>query len=521
MFSVERVEHRSRAAADPPRRGDTRSVRRRYPRRPPSSRSRARNSANASASRRRVRPLPTTRVIVIGSTGAHGRARARARRPRCDRSRASTATPAPRSTRARPVPAATATDRRARSSVAVASAAAIAVGVGRRRDHQRALAAAASRSASSVGELGGRAAAKLLEDLRDFAADAHAPVGTHRGDVGQRLGQTGRRLVTARPRSPARSARASPVVARPTAAAGNRRTRTGRPGVPTPPAPRAAADGPGTGHTAIPSATARLTTTYPGSLNNGVPASLTERDARRRCASVRCTPVDALAPRCGRDSSSRDRRRCRSVARARAAGGCPRRARGPLVPTPRPRGGPMSSSLPIGSETTNSAPSTGFVAELADRHRNSRVGRREPRRPRSRSIVAAVFVASNATVSAAQTRAAPEHQRIVTEKERAHRRGELVAHAVALERHLDVAPQREQRPVVVVAGHAEHARRAPRDLGVTRELERLGRASQSRSDGRGTRTTTETAIRPEPERTDRAIAAQSSRTGQRSTGPPT
>ena len=64
--------------------------------------------------------------------------------------------------------------------------------------------------------------------------------------------------------------------------------------------------------------------------------------------------------------------------------------------------------------------------------------------------------------SSAQPRTAPEHQRRIAEEERADLRRELVARSIALEAHAHSPAQREQRRVVVLARHPEHAGRPPR-----------------------------------------------------------
>ena len=133
---------------------------------------------------------------------------------------------------------------------------------------------------------------------------------------------------------------------------------------------------------------------------------------------------------------------------------------------------PISASLPIGNATTKSAPGVGSLATARTVTFNRGSGNpsrlHQPAIDRRRGLGRV-----ERERVGAQAVAATEHQRVGADEERADRRGELVSLTIALEHYFDAAPQGEQRPVVVIAGHAEHARCPPRDLGVPGQLERL------------------------------------------------
>ena len=401
----------------------------------------------AARAARRTPPASSTTVRALADdpgdrhrpSGARDRARARARTPRCDRCRASLAAPARASTPAHPARAASAAARRRRRRPPRRRPG-VGTGVDRRRDHERALAERASRPparSASAATSPWRNSSNVFVTSRPMQT-RHS--GTHRGDVGQRLGDTRRRLVAARPRIPSavssrtacwrcgrapgqEAAEHEPVDRK--ARRGQHRERGRRPGNR---AHRdALGDRPAHDDVAGIAAQRRARVAH-------------ERDARAAPQSLEHA-LDPLGLVVIVVARRRARRRCRSAARARGADACPRRARDRRAPTPRSRARPMSSSFPIGSDTTKSAPAAGSASDRADRH--VQLALRGPRaaRPAPDRASAAVFDASNATVR--PRRPAPRRN---TSDESPRKNGLIVAvnesrDAVALQRDLDLAAQ--------------------------------------------------------------------------------
>ena len=112
------------------------------------------------------------------------------------------------------------------------------------------------------------------------------------------------------------------------------------------------------------------------------------------------------------------------------------------------------------------------LSGFADLDREMRVGRAE--RPHERAVdLGRALRGLRGKRAAAQRGSTAEDETRVATKERRHGRGEGVGVVAARQRHLDLAAQRQERGVVVIAGHAEHACCPARHVGVARELDRL------------------------------------------------
>ena len=151
--------------------------------------------------------------------------------------------------------------------------------------------------------------------------------------------------------------------------------------------------------------------------------------------------------------------------------------------------GARSPSFPIGSDDHEERARRRLAARPPCIVTRSSASDAVSRATSSRSIAAAVFDASNASVVAAQPRAPPEHQRRVAEEERADRRRELVARAVALEAHLDPPAQREQRRGRRARSPTPSTQVARREISASRVSSSVLSCVARCWDGHGTRTT--------------------------------
>ena len=134
---------------------------------------------------------------------------------------------------------------------------------------------------------------------------------------------------------------------------------------------------------------------------------------------------------------------------------------------------PMSSSFPIGSDTTKSAPVAGSRPSARIVTCSSRSDEREPRR-RARGR-ASPRSSTRRTRSCARAGPAPRRN---TSDESPRKNGLIVAvNASRTPSHSSVTSTRPRSASSArsscVARDTEHARRAPGDVGVARELERL------------------------------------------------